>query len=89
MPYAAADLSTGALFYSYTVGSVHVLVLSAYVDLSATGAQAVFLNADLAAVNRSVTPWVIAVWHPPWYNTNSDHQGDGEVRRRRRRRSGG
>jgi acid phosphatase len=28
-----------------------------------------FLEADLAGVDRSVTPWVIAAGHRPWYST--------------------
>ncbi|KAE8153035.1 Metallo-dependent phosphatase-like protein [Aspergillus avenaceus] len=30
-----------------------------------------FLNADLASVDRSVTPWVIVAGHRPWYTTGS------------------
>jgi hypothetical protein len=25
-----------------------------------------FINQDLAAVNRSITPWIIAMGHRPW-----------------------
>ena len=50
------------LFYSYNVGGVHVIALSAYSDYSATGPMVSFLRADLSAVDRAVTPWVIAVW---------------------------
>jgi UDP-2,3-diacylglucosamine pyrophosphatase LpxH len=28
-------------------------------------------------VDRSKTPWLIAVLHAPWYNSNSAHQGEG------------
>lgn len=31
--------------------------------------QISFLKADLASVDRSVTPWVIAAGHRPWYST--------------------
>ena len=31
------------------------------------------LGQDLASVNRSVTPWVIAMWHTPWYTSNAHH----------------
>lgn len=34
-----------------------------------------FLEADLASVDRSVTPWVIAAGHRPWYSTGgADNQ---------------
>ncbi|CAL5227608.1 g10610 [Coccomyxa viridis] len=35
--------------------------------------QLAWLEADLAAVNRSRTPWVIAQTHPPYYNTYNQH----------------
>lgn len=31
--------------------------------------QLEFLNADLASVDRSVTPWIIVAGHRPWYST--------------------
>lgn len=34
-------------------------------------------QADLEKVDRSKTPWLIAVLHAPWYNSNSAHQGEG------------
>lgn len=34
-----------------------------------TGQQLDFLKADLASVDRSVTPWVIVGGHRPWYST--------------------
>lgn len=33
------------------------------------GQQLNFLEADLASVDRSVTPWVIVAGHRPWYST--------------------
>ena len=83
MPYASPiNDDSGALWYSYNVGGVHVIVLCAYADFSATSPMVIFLKNDLAAVNRSITPWVIAVWHPPWYNTNTKHYLDGDSMRR-------
>lgn len=34
-----------------------------------TGQQLQFLEADLASVDRTVTPWVIVAGHRPWYTT--------------------
>ena len=70
MPYESKYVDSGALFYSYDVGGVHMVVLSAYSDTSATSPQTVFLTTDLAAVNRTRTPWVVCVWHPPVYNVS-------------------
>ena len=33
---------------------------------------------DLSQVNKLQTPWLIAMIHPLWYNTNTTHQGEGE-----------
>lgn len=35
------------------------------------GQQLDFLRADLASVDRAVTPWVVAAGHRPWYTTTS------------------
>lgn len=35
----------------------------------APGQQLAFLEADLASVDRTVTPWVLAAGHRPWYTT--------------------
>ncbi|CAI5502902.1 unnamed protein product [Closterium sp. Naga37s-1] len=32
------------------------------------------LQADLAKVDRKVTPWLMAAFHEPWYHSNKDHQ---------------
>lgn len=35
------------------------------------GQQLAFLEADLASVDRSVTPWLIVAGHRPWYSTGT------------------
>ena len=30
-------------------------------------------------MDRSRTPWLIAVLHVPWYNSNYKHQGEGDA----------
>ncbi|KAK7736983.1 hypothetical protein SLS53_006738 [Cytospora paraplurivora] len=34
-----------------------------------TGQQVEFLEADLASVDRTVTPWLVVAGHRPWYST--------------------
>ena len=41
-----------------------------------------WLKADLAAVDRSRTPWLVVGMHAPWYNSNTAHQGEAEDMRR-------
>jgi acid phosphatase type 7 len=69
------------LWYGLQLGPIHFLMLSSYSDYSNTGPQYAWLTAELAAIDRSVTPWVIAVLHAPWYNSNTAHQGEGEAMR--------
>ncbi|PHU07580.1 Carotenoid 9,10(9',10')-cleavage dioxygenase 1, partial [Capsicum chinense] len=32
-----------------------------------------WLEKNLAKVDRIVTPWLVATWHPPWYSTYTAH----------------
>lgn len=40
------------------------------------GQQLDFLEADLASVDRSITPWLIVAGHRPWYSTGSNQGCD-------------
>jgi hypothetical protein len=70
-----------AVWYSFNVAAAHWVTLSNYHDFSSGSPQNTWLKADLAAIDRSQTPWVFVNTHAPWYNTNSAHQGDGEAQR--------
>lgn len=70
------DFDFGNSFYSFDVGLVHVVVLNSYVHCTTESAQYKWLQQDLAGVNKTITPWVIAMFHSPWYNSNHDHQGE-------------
>ncbi|CAI5482846.1 unnamed protein product [Closterium sp. Yama58-4] len=78
---AAASGSSSNLFYSFDSGSIHWVVLSCYNDYSQGSAQYNWLQADLSKVNRSVTPWLIAVFHEAWYHSNKEHHLSGEAMR--------
>jgi hypothetical protein len=41
----------------------------------------VWLKNELASVNRTQTPWLIVVFHSPWYNSNGYHYMEGETMR--------
>ena len=62
-------------WYSFDQGLVHVAVLS-----SEHSAQVAWLEHDLQAVRRDVTPWVVVALHRPMYVTGVDgtvlHRGD-------------
>lgn len=35
-------------------------------------------QADILTVDRKRTPWLLALFHVPWYNSNNAHQGEGD-----------
>uniref|UniRef100_A0A7C9A6X4 Purple acid phosphatase n=1 Tax=Opuntia streptacantha TaxID=393608 RepID=A0A7C9A6X4_OPUST len=68
-------------YYSFDAGGVHFIMLGAYVDYNRTSTQYAWLMKDLEKVDRSVTPWLVAAWHPPWYNSYSSHYQEFECMR--------
>ena len=38
-----------------------------------------WLLKNLQTIDRSQTPWVVVMMHCPWYNSNTGHQGEGNV----------
>jgi len=56
-------------------------MLSSETDYSVGSPQVKWLAADLAAVDRTTVPWIISLWHRPWYCSNHAHQGEGEAMR--------
>ena len=41
--------------------------------LAANSTQMNWLQKDLASVDRTITPWVFAVFHEPYMNSNNAH----------------
>ena len=66
----------GNAFYSFDYSIVHVVMLNSYTNTSVGSSQYEWLKADLAKVDRSRTPWIIAAFHCPWYNSNDDHRDE-------------
>jgi len=71
----------GDFYWSVDYGNVHIVMLSSETDYSPTSAQYTWLANDLSQVNRTILPWIIAMWHRPWYCSNQKHTGDGEQMR--------
>ena len=65
-------------WYSFDVGSIHITVMSTEHDYQPSTPQHAFLESDLAAVNRSRTPWVIFAGHRPMY-IDSTWDGDQQM----------
>jgi len=89
--YAGANAGTNtARYYSFNQGLTHFIVFTSECYLYARDAgfianQAAFMKADLAAVDRKVTPWVVALVHkdfsmePEAYATFSPILQDNKV----------
>lgn len=72
LPGAANYSSTTPTFwYSWNYGPLHFLAFSVEHTYTPGSAQYAFMQADLAAVDRSVTPWVIAYAHRPLICSNT------------------
>ncbi|PWA91549.1 purple acid phosphatase [Artemisia annua] len=77
MPYEESG-STSNLYYSFEVAGAHVVMLGSYTDYDENSDQYNWLKADLSSVDREKTPWLLALFHVPWYNSNNAHQGEGD-----------
>ncbi|KAL8189700.1 hypothetical protein R6Q57_008417 [Mikania cordata] len=77
MPFEESG-STSNLYYSFEVAGAHVVMLGSYADYYENSDQYNWLKADLLTVDRKRTPWLLALFHVPWYNSNYAHQGEGD-----------
>ncbi|KAI3863145.1 hypothetical protein MKW98_015603 [Papaver atlanticum] len=77
MPFEESG-SNSNLYYSFEVAGVHVLMLGSYTDHDEYLDQYRWLKEDLSKVDRQRTPWLLALFHVPWYNSNKAHQHEGD-----------
>lgn len=67
---------TDNCYYSFDWKNIHFISLCSEGEACASyfpGSQQYnWLENDLKNIDRSITPWVIAYWHRPWYSSNSD-----------------
>lgn len=67
-------------WYSRDLPGVHMVFMSTEHDYSPASAQFAWLEADLAAVDREVTPFVIVYGHKPMYSSNAYHGSEFNLR---------
>ncbi|GLJ56121.1 hypothetical protein SUGI_1204710 [Cryptomeria japonica] len=77
MPFEQSGSSSN-LYYSFDVTGVHIIMLGSYARNGKYSDQYEWLQADLSSVNRTRTPWILVLFHTPWYNSNAAHQGEGD-----------
>lgn len=75
------DDSKSPLYYSYNIAGAHIIMLGSYAPYERDSLQYEWLLRDVAAIDRSKTPWVIVGMHAPWYNSNHNHYGEGDAMR--------
>jgi hypothetical protein len=78
MPYEDCGAKDGSLYYSFNVGSVHIIMLNSYMDFGPNSDQFTWLVNDLENIDRRLTPWVVANMHAPWYNSDVHHHDEPE-----------
>ncbi|KAK9250497.1 Metallo-dependent phosphatase-like protein [Lipomyces tetrasporus] len=79
------------MWYSWNYGMAHFVQFNTETDFSSapehvysgpfgtSGQQVAWLEADLAAVDRTVTPWVIVSGHRPWYSASTNCTACGDA----------
>ena len=75
----AVSGDNGMFWYSFEEGPVHVTVLSSEHDWTQGSRQYAWLAADLASVDRTVTPWIVLATHRMMYTTQLREEGDYNV----------
>jgi hypothetical protein len=82
VPHYARFVSPGpvadAAWWALDWGSIHFVGWSTEAAFDPASPQHAFLAADLAAVNRSATPFVVAIGHRPMY-VDSGYAGGGNA----------
>ncbi|KAK9944798.1 hypothetical protein M0R45_010348 [Rubus argutus] len=78
---SAESGSSSTFYYSFNAGGIHFIMLGAYTAFNKSAEQYRWLEQDLAKVDRSTTPWLVATWHPPWYSTYEAHYREAECMR--------
>ncbi|KAJ7950452.1 Purple acid phosphatase [Quillaja saponaria] len=73
--------SSSTFYYSFNAGGIHFVMLGAYIAYNKTADQYKWLERDLDSVDRSITPWLVATWHPPWYSSYKAHYREAECMR--------
>lgn len=75
VPYSSRfDMPNKGYWYSFEAGPVHFTIMSTEHDFCEGSEQYKWIEADLASVNRSRTPWLVFGGHRPMYiDSTNDH----------------
>lgn len=78
-PFYPLPYEWGNAYYAFTYGPARHVVVNAYSDMSPKSTQYVWLENELASVDRARTPWVLLTIHVPLYNTFALHHKDPQI----------
>ena len=65
----ASKNSNGVFWYSHDYATVHTIMISSEHNLTQGSPQYEWLQADLEATNRTLTPWIVVESHRPMYES--------------------
>jgi 3',5'-cyclic AMP phosphodiesterase CpdA len=75
------EAAQGEEWYSFDYGNAHFVALNDSPVASAlSDAQRGWLEADLSAVDRATTPWIVVMHHRPMYSCSTNHGSDLDLR---------
>lgn len=74
--FTSPQNGNGIFWYSFNYGSVHVIQMSSEHDWTRGSEQYNWIKQDLAAVNRTETPWVVVTSHRMMYTTQLKEDAD-------------
>ncbi|KAJ0403914.1 hypothetical protein P43SY_009407 [Pythium insidiosum] len=72
----APDNGNGIYWYSFDYGGIHVIQMSSEHDWTQGSPQYKWIEADLANVDRSKTPWIVLTAHRMMYTTQLGEAAD-------------
>ena len=83
MPYPTGS-KDDIYYFSYNSGPAHFISLGSFYKggFGAGSPMTAFLKADLAAVDRAVTPWIVVTVHAPWCASSPTRAPRAALRRR-------
>eukprot|EP00928_Gymnodinium_smaydae_P037113 TRINITY_DN25816_c0_g1_i1.p1 TRINITY_DN25816_c0_g1~~TRINITY_DN25816_c0_g1_i1.p1 ORF type:complete len:688 (+),score=43.79 TRINITY_DN25816_c0_g1_i1:64-2064(+) len=77
MPFRQSD-ALSSFEFAYEAGPVYVIgIEGSYATSGHKSPQWNFVADKLAQVDRARTPWVVVMFHTPWYNSNAVHYEEG------------
>jgi len=72
-PSNSRSNSPSHMWYSFEAGLAHVVMLCSYCEAHEGSLQHSWLVQDLEQVDRSKTPWLMVLFHAPWYTSSHGH----------------